>query len=39
MTLAAMNPKLEPVLLVVVLWLSVAVVLLFAFAGCAVPLR
>jgi hypothetical protein len=36
---AVMNPRLEPVLMVVVLWLAVAVVLAVAFAGCAVPLR
>jgi len=36
---APMNPRLEPVLMVIALWLAVAVVLAFAFAGCAVPLR
>jgi len=34
-----MNPKLEPVLITIVIRLAVAVVLAFAFAGCAVPLR
>jgi hypothetical protein len=34
-----MNPRLEPVLMTVALWLAVAVVLAFALAGCAVPLR
>ena len=34
-----MNPRLEPLLIAVALWLAVAVVLAFAFAGCAVPLR
>ena len=34
-----MNPKLEPFLIAVVIWLSVALVLAFALAGCTVPLR
>ena len=34
-----MNPHFEPILMVIVLWLTIAVVLAFAFAGCAVPLR
>jgi len=34
-----MNPRLEAILITLALWLAVAVVLAFAFAGCAVPLR
>jgi len=34
-----MNSRLEPVLMVIALWLAVAVVLAFAFAGCQAPLR
>jgi len=34
-----MNPRLEPVLMAIALWLAIAVALAFAFAGCAVPLR
>jgi hypothetical protein len=33
------NQRLEPLLITIALWLAVAVVLAFAFAGCAVPLR
>jgi hypothetical protein len=34
-----MNPRLELILITVVLWLAIVVVLLVAFSGCAVPLR
>ena len=34
-----MNPRYEPILLLIALWLAVAVVLVFAFAGCQMPLR
>ena len=34
-----MNPRYKPILLVIALWLAVAVVLVFAFAGCQMPLR
>lgn len=34
-----MNPKLEPILMVIVLWVVVAAVLMVALAGCQVPLR
>jgi hypothetical protein len=34
-----MNPRLEPVLMVIALWISVAIVLMIALAGCQVPLR
>lgn len=33
------DQRIEVVLLVIALWLAVAVVLMFAFAGCQVPLR
>lgn len=32
-----MNPRLEPFLIAIVVWLCIAVVLAYALAGCAVP--
>ena len=34
-----MSPRLEPVLITIALWLAIAVVLMFALAGCQMPLR